>query len=161
MVDKYQQEKDTYFVAVKVFLVDDTNRLLIIKDIYDDGWDMPGGRLRKMDFDAPLEEVVKRKIQEELGGEVTYKLGQPTIFMRHERDEVYPSGEKERKRIFAVGYQTKYLGGEIRLADYLKDFKWVELESLVPEDYLVGGWLKGVKEFQYKFQAELKRKLGK
>lgn len=140
-------EKDLYFVAVKVFLVDSQGRLLIIKDIYDDGWDLPGGRLRPMDFDAPLENVVQRKMNEEVGGSVQYKLGKPVVFFRHERDEVLASGNKEKRRIFAVGYEAEYLGGEIQLGDYLKDYKWVALDSFVPEDYLVGGWLKGVKEY--------------
>ena len=39
-------DKDLYFVAVKVFLVDSQNRLLIIKDIHDDGWDLSGGWLK-------------------------------------------------------------------------------------------------------------------
>lgn len=146
-----QQEKDTYFVAVKVFLMDEADRLLIIRDIYDDGWDIPGGRLRKVDFNIALEEVVNRKIEEELGKQVKYNLGKPVVFMRHEREELLSSGEKEKRRIFAVGYQAKYLDGEIQLGNYLKDYKWVDLKTFVPENYLVGGWLKGVKEFQAKF----------
>lgn len=35
-------QKDTYFVAVKVFLERD-NKLLILKDNFGD-WDLPGGR---------------------------------------------------------------------------------------------------------------------
>lgn len=154
MKDNTSQEKDTYFIAVKVFLVDDADRLLIIKDIFDDGWDIPGGRLRKIDFDMVLEEVVKRKMEEELGSQVKYDLGKPIVFIRHERQEILPSGEKEQRRIFAIGYQAKYLSGEIKLGEYLKDYKWVALDTFAPEDYLIGGWLKGVKEFQAKFQKE-------
>lgn len=147
-----QQEKDTYFVAVKVFLVDDNDQLLIIKDIYDDGWDIPGGRLRIMDFDTPLEEVVERKMREEVGEDVQFDLGEPVVFIRHERFE---RASNDRRRIFAVGYQAKYLGGDIALGAYLREYKWVPLKDFVPEDYFVGGWLKGVKEFQEKL---LKRK---
>lgn len=140
-------EKDLYFVAVKVFLEDGKGNLLLIKDIYDDGWDIPGGRLRPVDFDTALEDVVKRKMAEELGGQVKYKLGEPVVFMRHEREEVLPSGEKEKRRIFSVGYRAEYLGGEIQLGGYLKEYKWVPLDTFVPEDYLVGGWLKGVQDY--------------
>ena len=140
-------EKDLYFVAVKVFLLDSHGRLLIIKDIYDDGWDLPGGRLRPVDFDAPLEEVVQRKMNEEVGDKVKYKLGKPVVFFRHERDEVLASGNKEKRRIFAVGYEAEYLGGEIQLGDCLKDYKWVVIKDFKPEDYFIGGWLKGVQEY--------------
>jgi ADP-ribose pyrophosphatase YjhB (NUDIX family) len=142
-----QQKKDHYFVAVKIFLVDSSDRLLIIRDIYDDGWDIPGGRLREIDFDVPLEEVVERKIREELGEQVRYELWEQTVLMRHERLEG-SSGEKRKERIFAVGYRAKFLGGTITLGEIFKEYKWVDLNTFVPEKYFVGGWLRGVKEFQ-------------
>lgn len=140
--------KDSYFVAVKAFLIDNEGRLLILKDIYDDGWDIPGGRLRQEDFETPLADVLKRKMSEEVGEDVKYELGEPAVFIRHERLE---DALNERRRIFAIGYQAKYLGGEIKLGQYIKDYKWVSIKDFVPEDYFVGGWLKGVKEFQEKF----------
>ena len=39
------EEKDTYFVAVKVFL-EKGGKFLIIKDNFGD-WDLPGGRLTR------------------------------------------------------------------------------------------------------------------
>ncbi len=143
-------KKDLYFVAVKIFLVDASGRLLVLRDIYDDGWDIPGGRLREIDFDVPLEDVAKRKIREELGNEVRYELGEQTVLMRHERLEG-ASGEKRKERIFAVGYRAEYLGGTIALGEIFKDYEWVDLGNFSPEKYFVGGWLQGVKEFQMKF----------
>ena len=140
-------EKDLYFVAVKVFLEDGKGNLLIIKDIHDDGWDIPGGRLRPQDFETPLEEVIARKMKEELGNDIAYEVGAPVIFMRHERDEYLSPDKSERRRIFAIGYQGKYLWGDIHLGKYLKDYKWVPLETFKPEEYFTGGWLNGVKEY--------------
>lgn len=144
-------DKDTYFVAVKAFLLDGDGNLLITKDVFNDGWDIPGGRLRGQDFNTSLEDVVERKIREELGNNVEYKLEQPVVFMRHEREEIYPSGEKGIRRIFAVGYEARYLGGEITLGKSHEKYEWVSLKDFVPENYFVGGWLKGVKEFQSKY----------
>lgn len=148
------QEKDLYFVAVKIFLVNNADELLILRDIYDDGWDIPGGRLLPSDFDADLGRVVERKMREELGDEVRYILEDPIVFLRHEREDANPPEgvEKRKRRIFAVGYSAKYTGGDIRLGEYFKDFKWVPIRSFIPEEYFVGGWLKGVKEFQEKFK---------
>lgn len=144
-------DKDTYFVAVKLFLQDESGRLLITKDVFNDGWDIPGGRLKNTDLETPLEEIVERKIKEELGSELRYELGNPVIFMRHEREEVFPSGEKQQRRIFAIGYKAKYLGGEIKLGKNHEKYEWVDLKEFIPENYFAGGWLKGVKEFQEKY----------
>ena len=144
------ENKDIYFVAVKIFLKDNSGNFLITKDIFNQDWDIPGGRLRENDFDTPLVSVVKRKMTEELGENVLYKLGEPIIFMRHERDELMPSGKKEKRRIFAVGYEANYLNGEIKLGKHHEKYEWVPIKTFKAENYFTDGWLKGVKEFQSK-----------
>jgi ADP-ribose pyrophosphatase YjhB (NUDIX family) len=138
--------KDTYFVAVKVFLEDAKGNLLITKDRFGD-WDIPGGRLRENDFGAPFEEIVTRKMVEELGSGVKYTLGKPTVFMRHERDEILASGERQKRRIFAIGYPAVYTGGQITLGKNHEKFEWVPMATFKPADYFTGGWLKGVEEY--------------
>lgn len=145
-------EKDLYFVAVKVFLIDSDGRLLITKDRFGD-WDIPGGRLRGVDFETPLPDVVERKMREELGSGVRYTLGVPTVFMRHERQEVLPSGEKELRRIFAIGYAASYEGGDVILGKSHEKFEWVVMQDFKPQDYFSGGWLAGVKEFVAQYGA--------
>jgi len=140
--------KDLYFVAVKVFLRDGT-KLLITKDRFG-AWDLPGGRLREMDFLTSLEEVVARKVKEELGEFVTYKLAMPTVFMRHERDEILSDGGSEKRRIFALGYEAEYLGGDIKLGQNHELYEWVDVNDFIPENYFTGGWLSGVKEYLLK-----------
>lgn len=138
-------KKDTYFVAVKVFLEDAKGNLLVIKDRFGD-FDLPGGRLLETDFSVPIEEVVARKIKEELG-EVQYTLGKPVVFMRHERDEVLQGGKKEKRRIFAVGYKAEYQGGEITLGKNHERYEWVSFRTFKPEQYFTGGWLRGVQDY--------------
>ena len=136
-------EKDLYFVAVQIFLLD-SGRLLITHDIYGD-WDLPGGRIRKDEFNKPLESVIDRKIGEELGQEVRYTLGQPKVFFRVERKEHNLGGQIVH--IFAVGYEANYLGGEVHLGDHHDQMEWVETSSFKPEEYFNGGWLRGVQEY--------------
>src|ERR1700722_1007184 len=93
-------EKDTYFVAVKVFLEQD-GKLLILKDNFGD-WDLPGGRIKKDEFEVPLDQIIKRKMSEELGDNIEYTIGKPVVFMRHERQEAAPGNPTVR--IFAVGF---------------------------------------------------------
>lgn len=136
-------DKDTYFVAVKVFLEND-GKLFIFKDGFGQ-WDLPGGRIKKDEFDTPLEKIVERKIFEELGQTIKYKLGKPVVFMRHERVESAPGNPTVR--IFAIGYQASFTGGKIQFPGHHVEMKWVDINDFQPEDYFTGGWLKGVQEY--------------
>lgn len=141
--------KENWFVAVKVLLREGDN-LLLLKDTFGDG-DIPGGRLRKDDFTTPLQGVLKRKISEEIGDAVRYEINpDPVVLFRHERFEV---GSQETRRIFAVGYEATYLGGEIILGDYLESYTWVNIHTVNPSDYLAGGWLAGVEEYLAKVRG--------
>ncbi len=135
-------DQDLYFVAVKI-LLRDSNKLLITHDVFGD-WDIPGGRIKKDEFEAPLESVIQRKMVEEIGPEVKYNLGQPKVFFRHERKEQRIG---EMVRIFAVGYEAEYLGGEIQLGNHHDKFEWIDIKTFKPEDYFTGGWLKGLQEY--------------
>jgi len=141
--------KDVYFVAVKVFLRDG-NKLLITHDIFDN-WDLPGGRIKKDEFEKPLEAVIARKMQEELGPAVSYTLGQPKVFFRVERLE---QGINMPVRIFAVGYEATYKGGEITLGPNHDQYQWVDAHTFKPETLFAGGWLTGLQEYLTKSAAQ-------
>lgn len=134
-------ERDLYYVAVKAFLERD-GEFFIFKDKYG-AWDLPGGRIQKHEFDKPLEEVLKRKLIEELGNSIKYSLIKPIVFMRHERREA--TGKDVR--IFAVGYQATFLRGDIELSGQHTESIWVPIKSFKPQNYFEGGWLKGVEEY--------------
>ena len=134
--------KDLYYVAVKL-LLRDSDKLLITHDIFKE-WDLPGGRIRKTEFDAALESVIERKVKEELGDEVDYSLGEPKVFFRVERQEATLN---KQVRIFAIGYEAFYDGGAIRLGDHHDKYEWVNVSTFKPEDYFTGGWLTGVQEY--------------
>jgi 8-oxo-dGTP diphosphatase len=136
-------EKDLYFVAVKL-LLRDGDKLLITHDIFG-AWDLPGGRIKKDEFEAPLESVITRKMREELGADVRYELGDPKVFFRVERAEHGLNGQMVR--IFAVGYDATYKGGEVRLGDHHDQMEWVDVKTFRPEKYFTGGWLAGVQEY--------------
>ena len=138
------EDNQLYYVAVKIFLRDG-GKLLILKDEYGD-WDLPGGRLRESEFNTPLEKVVDREIKEEVGPDVKYKLGEPRAFMRHQRQEQTMAG-KPQVKIFAIGYEAGYLGGNIKLSSEHTDLLWVDVKTFKPEKYFKGGWLKGVQDY--------------
>jgi ADP-ribose pyrophosphatase YjhB (NUDIX family) len=136
-------DKDLYFVAVKVFLEKD-GKFVIFKDGFGQ-WDLPGGRLKPDEFDTPLEDVVHRKMREELGGDLTYTLGKPIVFMRHQRVENAPGNPVVK--IFAVGFQANLDAGKLKLGSHHTEILWVDPNNFRPEDYFTGGWLKGVQEY--------------
>ena len=135
--------KDTYFVAVKVFLEKD-GKLLIMRDNFGD-WDLPGGRIKKDEFDVPMEQIVARKMTEEIGSQIKYTLGDPAVFMRHERVEQIPGNPMVR--IFAVGYKAQITSGEVELSKRHTELLWVDPKTFKPEEYFAGGWLRGVLEY--------------
>lgn len=143
-MDQDITQKETYFVAVKVFL-EKEGRLLILKDNFGD-WDLPGGRIKKDEFYAPLDQVVERKMSEELGSAIAYTVEEkPAIFMRHERVEAAPGNPTVR--IFALGYIARLEAGEINLSPRHVEAKWVDPNTFAPDEYFKGGWLNGVKEY--------------
>lgn len=136
-------DKDLYFVAVKVFL-EKEGKFLIFKDGFGN-WDIPGGRIKKDEFNTPLEEVIARKMSEELGDSIKYNLGKPVVFMRHERVESAPGNPTVR--IFAIGYQATLEKGEVEMKSHHTQMLWADPKSFKPEKYFTGGWLKGVQEY--------------
>lgn len=137
--------KDVYFVAVKA-LLRDGNKILLTHDIWDQ-WDLPGGRIKKGEFKKPLESILERKIREELGDSVKYKIGEPKTFFRVERIEYLKTGGEMIVRIFGIGYEVEYLGGEIKLGDHHDSMEWLDVGDFKPENYLKGGWENGLNEY--------------
>ncbi len=137
------EDKDTYYVAVKVFLEHD-GKFFIFKDAFGE-WDLPGGRITKDEFNTDLEDVVRRKMAEELGTDIEYKIDKPMWFMRHQRVEAVPGNPTSR--IFGIGYPAILVRGQIHLSPTHTEMLWVDPTSFKPEEYFTGGWLKGVQEY--------------
>ncbi len=142
-------KKDSYYVAFKL-LLRNGDKLLITHDIFG-AWDIPGGRIRQDEFDKPIEQVIERKMKEELGGDVKYEVGPPVTFFRVERAEHDQGGELVR--IFAVGYDAKFLGGKVKLGKHHDQMEWVDVKTFQPEKYFTGGWLTGIQEYLAKVRG--------
>ena len=135
-------EKGSFPVAAKA-LLRDGNTLLLLHDIFGD-WDLPGGRLLPSEFTGDVKSVIARKISEEIGDEVQYRLeGLDTYFQveRIERDTGNLS------QIFGVGFTACYLGGEIKLGPHHDKYEWVNLDNFNPADYFEHGWELGLKRY--------------
>ncbi len=137
-------EKDTYFVALKLLLKKE-GKLLILKDNFGD-WDLPGGRIKPNEFETSLNDILRRKMTEELGTNADIAIGAlPAMFMRHERIEQAPG--KPIVRIFALCYEGTLVKGDVILSARHTEMLWVDPNDFKPEEYFTGGWLKGMKEY--------------
>jgi len=144
MADQDIAQKDTYFVAVKLFLERD-GKLFIFKDKFG-VWDLPGGRIKKHEFETPIKDIIARKIYEEIGTDLQYEVSDfPEVLMRHERVEASPGNPTVR--IFGLGYRAQWKSGEPKLSEAHTEMLWVDLNNFNPEEYFTGGWLKGVQEY--------------
>lgn len=137
-------QKDPYFIAVKIFL-ELGNKFLILKDKFGD-WDLPGGRIKKFEFEAAFPDIIARKMREEVGESVQYKVSLlPEILMRHERVEASPGNPTVH--IFGLGYRAQLISGEVILQDSHTELLWVDKDTFKPENFFTGGWLSGVQEY--------------
>jgi 8-oxo-dGTP pyrophosphatase MutT (NUDIX family) len=138
------KSKDLYFVAVKLF-IRDGDKLLIVHDIFG-SWDLPGGRIKKDEFNTPLVDVITRKIHEELGDNIKIEVGEPSnVFFRVERNEAGLDGQLVR--IFAVGYDAKRVSDEVEIGKHMEKYEWVNIKTFKPEEYFESGWLTGMQEY--------------
>ena len=141
---KQSMAKDEYLVAIKL-LLRDGDKLLITHDTFGQ-WDLPGGRIRRDQFDTPIEEVLSGKILEELGPDLAYQLGEIKTTFRIERSEVGRGDEKVR--IFGVGYEAKYLNGDITLGEFHDRFEWINIKTVNLADYSsVSGWVEKLDDY--------------
>lgn len=144
MADTDISQKDSYLVAVKVFL-EKGDKLFIFKDTFGD-WDLPGGRIKKHEFETALPDIIARKMSEEVGENVHYEIeDRPIVLMRHERVEASPGNPTVR--IFGVGYRAQLTSGEPTISESHTEMQWVDIGTFQPENYFTGGWLKGVQEY--------------
>lgn len=135
-------EKGSFPVAVKA-LVREANKLLILHDIFGD-WDLPGGRLLPSEFTSSLHSVLDRKITEELGSDIEYRIDGLDTYFKVERIE-HDTGNLSQ--IFGIGFTATFLGGEIQLGPHHDRFEWVDLATFKPADYFQHGWETGLQRY--------------
>lgn len=107
-------------------------------------WDLPGGRIAIGEFDTPLLAVLSREIAEELGEAIKYQVNGPVAIFRHCRPEVTALNKPE-VRVFMVGFEVLYLGGDIQLSDEHNEYRWVSIDEAI--DLLPGGQKDGMRKY--------------
>jgi 8-oxo-dGTP pyrophosphatase MutT (NUDIX family) len=111
-------------VAATAFVVDDHDRVLLIRRTDNGLWALPGGA---QDFGEYLAETAVRETREESGIdiEVTGIVG---IYTNPHHVMAYDDGEVRQQ--FSVCFRASYVGGETTPSDESSDVRWVAAEEL-------------------------------
>lgn len=146
---------DLFQITQKLLIVNNQNQLLILKAAVHGLYDLPGGRLDMQEFEIPLPECLKREALEELGENVKLEINYNPIVLSRELlwDKILK--QDHYRRIFIVGYEARYLGGEIKLSDEHESYKWVDIKTFDPSGQFRPGHGALVQEFLWQ-----KRKSG-
>jgi len=114
-----------YFqVSVKAIVKDGPKILLL--ETPDDYYDFPGGRIDETEKDLELHEVLKRELQEELGNNIKFTVGDIAFASKRR----YTKNNKEN-RLIAIFYEVNYISGEIKLSEEHDTYRWIDPQSIL------------------------------
>lgn len=111
-------------VAVKAILRRDSKILCL--ETQDGYIDFPGGRMDKSEIEIPLEEVLRREIEEELGPTLKYKINKLAFVAKRQYDF-----KGITNHIIAIYYDVSYVSGEILLSEEHAKKQWVAPAELL------------------------------
>ena len=111
-------------VAVTAFVLDDHNRLLMIRRSDNGLWSIPGGA---QDFGEYIAETVVRETREETGIEVEV-TGVVGIYSNPNHVMAYDNGEVRQQ--FSICFRARPIGGELRTSSESIEVRWVPREEL-------------------------------
>ncbi len=135
-----------YNISLKVFLKNSKWEVLILKTPDDSSfhwkYDFPWGRIDEDEFYTHLLEILDREIKEEVW-DINYKISNNIVAVARHRAEY----DTHREDLFYPFYEAKLLDWEVDISDEHNDFKWVNLEEIVLEDYFESGMLEWVRMY--------------
>ena len=108
----------TFNVSFKLILRKG-NKILFLTESETGFLDLPGGRVEENETKLPFEDLFKREIREELGGNVKYKILGPVIqYRRHNKFT--------RMYALITAYEAQYLSGKIKLSLEHNKYEWID-----------------------------------
>lgn len=109
-------------ITQKVF-IRNGNLLLVMKDKKSGAGDLPGGRMNQDEFFSDWMVSLNRELEEELGKSFKVEINpNPIIVHKHlVNDGNHPC--------IIIGYDGKYISGEIEISDEHDYFKWVDVND--------------------------------
>lgn len=121
------------------------DELLVLRDKKSGFGDLPGGRMTEKEFFEDWIESLNREMQEEMGSNFRYETNpNPIIIHKHKVIE-------GNHPCIIIGYEGKYLSGEVEMSDEHDYLEWVNVKTYDPstlfEDYMLDAVRKYLKEY--------------
>jgi ADP-ribose pyrophosphatase YjhB (NUDIX family) len=122
--DPNAPKANSIVVAVTVFVLDDRDRVLLIRRTDNGLWAIPGGA---QDIGEYIAETAVRETREETGidVEVTGVVG---VYTNPHHVMAYSDGEVRQQ--FSICFRARYLSGQPTPSDESSEVRWVDREKL-------------------------------
>jgi len=121
-----KKKQEIYHVSMKV-LLRDKDKALFLYEPTENNFDLPGGRIDNTEKDIPLSEIIKREVEEELGKEIKYRLGDPAFQFRR-------YFESDNLHVFITIYEAEFLSGNIKLSAKHSRYQWIDPKKIKLEE---------------------------
>ena len=116
-----------YQLATKALLFKDDKVLVLITP---DGYiDFPGGRVDATEVDLSWQEALRRELDEEIGSQIQVDIGKTLFVSKRQYHK-----EGGIKRIAAIFFECKHIGGEVALSDEHSAHHWMTPQQLLTTD---------------------------
>ena len=122
----YKLSKNTIFLVSLKAVIRRGNKILIVKSMFDNRWEMPGGFI---DENESLTTALKREIKEEVG--LSSKVGKPletTAFWHKPKFKL--NNKAYDARIIVIAYKATVSSDKIKLSEEHSDYGWVTIKEL-------------------------------
>jgi ADP-ribose pyrophosphatase YjhB (NUDIX family) len=122
--DPQAPKANAIVVAVTVFVLDDQDRMLLIRRTDNGLWALPGGG---QDFGEYIAETAVRETREEAGIDVEV-IDVVGIYTNPNHVVEYSDGEVRQQ--FSICFRARYLHGEPTTSDESAEVRWVARDEL-------------------------------
>lgn len=122
--DPAAPEPNSIVVATTAFVLDDTDRVLLIQRSDNGLWSIPGGA---QDFGEYIAETAVRETREETGIEIEV-VGLVGIYTNPNHVMAYTDGEVRQQ--FSICFRGRPVEGQLRTSSESRQVRWVSKEEL-------------------------------
>jgi 8-oxo-dGTP pyrophosphatase MutT (NUDIX family) len=144
---------ENYFfqVSLKLLIHNSEGEVLLLKGLADGPmaglYDFPGGRIAEGENAEPFESIMKREVAEELGADFAWQLRSknPVTVARHH----YTSKKYGHDlTVLWLLFEADTLSDKITISPEHSGYKWIDIKSIVLEDYFVNGPLEVMRNYR-------------
>ncbi|MFA6278939.1 MAG: NUDIX domain-containing protein [Candidatus Paceibacterota bacterium] len=126
------------YIGVKGIIVNGEGQVLITQEpthyVGGGKWELPGGKIAEGEEETPLEQILMREIQEELGETFQIQIGGIIDVMRRP----WTKPEALADQVFLVVFKCSYKSGEVNLSHENEGFAWITASELTQYEFVSG-----------------------